>query len=202
MRRAAVGVAALLALAAPAWPGRARACSPRAHQWHEVDEAQVGVDRTPPDLPQPVAQVHANELDDGLGCGPKCGSDWYAELTNLATDDMTPFERIGYRVTTVVGSQQVGPQMAFLPWGDRLSVSWNGDGGYDFTLQVIAIDAAGNESAPRTVRIHDDSWGCSVGRRRARGGLTILAAVLALVTRRRSSRAALDRSRSRSPRPG
>jgi hypothetical protein len=154
---------------------------------------------TPPELPQHVAQVHENELDDGLGCQPKCGSDWYAELTNLATDDMTPPAMIGYRVTTVVGTQQVSPQKVFLPWGDRLSVSWNGDDGYDFTLQVVAIDAAGNESAPRTVRIHDDSWGCSVARRRAKGGVTLLAAVLALVTRRRSSRAAPDRSRSRSP---
>lgn len=69
-----------------------------------------------------------------------------------------------------------------------LWLSWPGNGDdVDFTLQLVAGDAAGNESAPQTVRIYDDIGACSVGRRNGVNGgpLAILMLALVLAGRRR-----------------
>jgi len=55
-------------------------------------------------------------------------------------------------------------------------------------LQVVAIDGAGNESAPQTVRVADDPGGaCAVARPRRSGAgpATVVAAVLLLAARKR-----------------
>src|SRR6187399_3520466 len=103
MRRRAVGVAASLVFVALLAPVRARACEPAIPSPHVIDPAQVGVDTTPPQLGQPqVADIHRN--DDESGCQPKCGSDYSASITNVVSDDMTPVNKIGYRLTTVSGT--------------------------------------------------------------------------------------------------
>ena len=57
----------------------------------------------------------------------------------------------------------------------------------DFTLRVVAIDRAGNESAPQMVRVTDDPGGCAIARPRApyRGLAIAGGAALLLVVRRR-----------------
>jgi MYXO-CTERM domain-containing protein len=55
---------------------------------------------------------------------------------------------------------------------------------------LVAVDAAGNESAPQTVRIHDDMGGCSIGRRSGVKGGTLAMLVLALVLAGRRRRCA------------
>ena len=56
----------------------------------------------------------------------------------------------------------------------------------DFTLLVVAIDRAGNESAPQMVRVHDDPGGCAIARpRRPYRGLTFVAAAALLLAARR-----------------
>ena len=194
MRRGTLGLTVFLVLAAPSFSGRARACSIALRQEHTIDPAQVGVDQTPPQLAQPtVAELHNNETG-GAGCQPKCGSDHSARLTSLATDDITPVDRIGYRVTLVAGAApglNTGRLGAVLAGPDGLAVFWNGDDDFDFTVQVIAIDAAGNESAPRTVQI-SNGGGCSVGHRRASDGLAL--AILALVLARARARPASRRA--------
>jgi MYXO-CTERM domain-containing protein len=177
----------------------ARACKPAQPNLHTVDPAQVGVDRTPPQLVEPtVAELRNNDNSDN-GCASKCGgSDHSARLINLGTDDMTPTERIGYRVTLVAGEAPgltASGDRAILGAGDgSLWVSWNGDDDFDFTIALIAVDAAGNESAPRTVRIFSGG-GCSVGARRASGALQIALPALALVVAaaRRRRRRPVDR---------
>ena len=58
----------------------------------------------------------------------------------------------------------------------------------DFTLRVVAIDRAGNESAPQTVRVTDDPGGCAVVRPHPRGLAWAVAAALLLARRRRRRR--------------
>jgi hypothetical protein len=71
-------------------------------------------------------------------------------------------------------------------------LTWDGDDDFDFTVQLIAIDAAGNESTPKTVRVFAGG-GCSVGGRRVSRTPAIVALFLALATvaaalRRRQAR--------------
>jgi hypothetical protein len=198
MRNGTVGLTVFLALAAPFFPGRARACDPAFPQPHTIDPAQVGVDRTPPQLAQPtVGELHNNETGGGgcIGSG-KCGWEHSARLTNLATDDTTPVDEIGYRVTLVAGDASgltTGLSVPALASGDgSLLLFWDGDNDFDFTAQLIAIDAAGNESAPRTVQISSGDGGCSVGHRPASDGFALAVLALAL-----ASAAARPRRRQR-----
>ena len=73
---------------------------------------------------------------------------------------------------------------------DGLALFWDGDDDFDFTVVVIAIDEAGNESAPRTVHITNGAGGCSVGHRRASDGFALAVLALALARGWRASRRA------------
>ena len=126
-----------------------------------------------------------------------CGDFVSVEITNLASDDLTPANQIGYRLTVVAGSGFTPPQGDIRP-GIFADSYWLFLDGYpdeiDFTLQMIAIDAAGNESAPWTVRVHEDSGACSIGRRGPDGVVALALAALALAAaarRRRAGRGAL-----------
>ena len=193
MRSGTVGLTIFFVLAAPFFSSRARACSIALRSEHTIDPAQVGVDQTPPQLEQPaVAELHTNESVGG-GCQPKCGHDHSARLTNLATDDRTPVDRIGYRVTLVAGEAPdlgTGRTGAVLAGTDGLALFWDGDDDFDFTVVVIAIDETGNESAPRTVHITNGAGGCSVGHRRASDGFALAVLALALARGWRASRRA------------
>jgi hypothetical protein len=194
MRGAGYLVSAV-ALVAVVLSGRAHACSSIGPVPHVLDDALVGVDRTPPTLPKPiVAQISRH---DGTGCmsGDSCGDFTAANITNLATDDMTAANRIGYRFAVVAGTP---PDGLSLPTGvvdlalpdASLWLSWPGEGDdVDFTLELVAVDAAGNESAPQTVRIYDDTFACNIGRRNGINGraLAIVIVTLAAAARRRRS---------------
>jgi hypothetical protein len=192
MRVGTIAFGACLVIAGLVFPGVARACDISVPDLHTVDPAQVGVDQTPPQLMNPtVAEVQNND-HDSLGCSGKCGWDHSGRLTNLATDDMTPAAKIGYRVTLVAGAA-----LHLSPSDDRavlglydgsLMLFWDGDD-FDFTVQLIAVDAAGNESAPKTVRI-SDGGGCRVGGRRVSNcaGLVLALIIAAARPRRRPAR--------------
>jgi hypothetical protein len=162
-----------------------RACEPWSPELFRVDPALAGKDQTPPDLGQPtVAEVWHS--DDDSGClVPKCGADNGASITNLATDDLTPPEKIGYRVT-VIGNGPTTvtgwtPGISILPIGSRLQLLWDGDADFDFTVEIVAIDAAGNESAARTVRLQNDMGVCTIGPGGPIGRRTLALVALALM---------------------
>ena len=141
---------------------------------------------TPPQLPTRRGGATRNDTS-GTGCSPKCGSDHSARLTNLATDDTTPVDKIGYRVTLLSGaaanlSTGLRNDIAVLATSAGLTVFWDGGDDFDFTIQVIAIDAAGNESAPRTVPISSGGGGCSVAHRGADDGVALAVVALALAS--------------------
>ena len=113
---------------------------------------------------------------------------------------MTPRERIGYLFTLVSGSLPQGLELpgAVEPFAGELGFIWidgrtNDQEPIDFTVRVVAIDLAGNESAPQMVRVTDDGdagGGCAIGHARpyARGLVWVTVVALLLAARRRPSR--------------
>jgi MYXO-CTERM domain-containing protein len=172
----------------------ARACDPVGDFPHTVDPSMQAADQTPPSLPAiPAPTVHYG-ADDSSGCGgAKCGDATYIGIAALATDDMTAADHIGYRLSLVDGTLPANttlPTTAIDPFLDQVRVYFPHDTvAFDFTLQVVAIDRAGNESAPQTVRVTDDSGhACAVARGRAGRtdlGWAALLALLAVASRQR-----------------
>ncbi len=176
----------------------ARACSPVPTFPHTVDPSMQATDQTPPTLPAiPPPQFHYDDdsSSDLNGCTPKCGGATYVGIPAVATDDMTNRYSIGYRLTLESGTLPPDlalPATAINPTGDVVRVFFNRDttGSFVFTLQVVAIDLAGNESAPQTVVVdnHTDSE-CSIANgRTSRSGLGWIALAALIVTAYRRRR--------------
>src|ERR1043165_4960486 len=87
-------------------PGRdARACEPIGDVIHTVVPSMQATDQTPPTLPViPTPLIHHADNSDSNGCGgSKCSDVSYIFIQAVATDDMTPPEKIGYRLTLESG---------------------------------------------------------------------------------------------------
>ena len=149
----------------------ARACSIAAPTQHVVDPSMQATDQTAPMLPPiPDAQVTRGKGPKQEGCGQSassCDDIGTITIAALATDDVTDPSRIGYRftygsdVSSYLPSGFQPPAYAVEPQGGFLMLNWldgatDGQETLNFTLQVVAIDLAGNVSAPQTVRIFDN----------------------------------------------
>jgi hypothetical protein len=151
------GVSVVAALRADA-----RACEPVGQFNHTVDPSMQATDQTPPTLPAiPAPVIHLADTsfaDNGCG-GAKCGDVNHIEIAAVATDDMTAPDRIGYRFALVDGALPANvalPTTAIEPLSGMLRIFFpDGTGAFDFTLEVVAIDLAGNESAPQSVRVRN-----------------------------------------------
>jgi hypothetical protein len=189
LRSAAVVATALVMLRADA-----RACDPVGDFPHTLDPSMQAADQTPPTLPAvPAPTIHYG-ADDSSGCGDaKCGDATYIGIAALATDDVTPPADIGYRLSLVDGvlpANTTLPATAIDPFLDQVRVYFPHDTvAFDFTLQVVAIDLAGNESPPQSVHVHHfESSECSLGRggaARPAVGWIAVAALIACARRRR-----------------
>ena len=182
-----VGAAVLIA-----WRSGARACDAAYNEPHTVDTSMQATDQTPPTLPAiPTPQLHYAEDSSGCG-GSKCGDFTHIAIQALATDDTTLAGRIGHRFMLESGTAQGVnlPTTPIEPIAGVIRIGFDPNAAaLDFTLQVVAIDLAGNESAPESVRINDDSGhACAIGQGRrsptAWTGLLALLAVAALRRRR------------------
>ena len=179
-----------------ALPRDALACDPVTPWSHMVDTTMQATDHTPPTLPAipaPQIQIHFEEDSAIDGCGGKCGDGNWVDIPAVATDDKTDPGRIGYRVSLASGTLPQGfalPVTAIEPLFGFVRVYFNRDvTSWDFTVQVIAIDLAGNESAPQMVRLEHSDSGCAVtGARRVRFGLGWLAFLALIVTAYRRRR--------------
>ena len=146
---------------------------------------------TLPEIPPPRIERADQSSPDGC-TRSKCGGEGSVSIAAVARDDLTRYP--GYRFTLVAGTLPPGyvlPSFPVQPLGDRVvlfGAAGPDDGAIDYTLQVIAIDEAGNESGPQTVRVYADQVGCAIaGWRVTPGGLACVAAA-ALLLRRRSRR--------------
>jgi hypothetical protein len=130
------------------------------------------------------------------GSSSSCDDIGIVQIQPKATDDMTPAEKIGFRVTLAAGALPSGltlpadtidlpPGYPFvgLTWVDGAT---DNQDPLDFTLSIIAVDLAGNESGPQTVVVHDDGGGsggssCQLSSGRSgRSGHTPLPAAICL----------------------
>ena len=175
----------------------ARACKRLGPIPHVVDPSLQETDHTPPTLlinRQPL--IDYGDSSPG-GCGSDCPDIATIQIWVAATDDMTAPERIGYRFTLEAGELPPGltlPDAGVEPNApDAVVLDWNGTTGrpVDFTVQIVAIDRAGNESAPQSQPIRPKTaMACAVARGdTARPGLIAwLALMVAAGVRRRGRR--------------
>jgi len=142
-----------------------------------------------------VTDIKRGQGPQQSGCGESatsCDDIGIVTLVLHASDDTTSPEHIGYRLTLQSGTLPAGlmlPADAVEPgFDDRtLLLVWidgNSDDqeSFDFTLRVVAIDLAGNESAAQTVRVSDErGMACAVAAPHRAPRAPFLVAVLGLV---------------------
>jgi hypothetical protein len=151
-----------------------RACSLAGTQSFHVDPARQGTDVQAPVLTGlSVETVKRGKEADSTGCGQSassCDDLGWIWLRAPATDDMTPAEQIGGQLSVVEGKVPAGMDVpsepVMLAGTTGLTLWWtdgadDGQEAFDFTLEVVAIDLAGNRSAPMRVRVADGGRGCS-----------------------------------------
>jgi len=169
------GVIVVLSLASA---GDAVACSMIALREHVIDPAELGVDVTAPEPPSATAGVSRSPGPDSAGCGKtmstSCdGSGTIHFAITPGADDRTSAEELGYSVRLVSGTPPAGltlPDKPLLAHGaNELWVFFPDPGPddqepFDAVFELIAVDAAGNESAPSApVRAEDGGdTGCAV----------------------------------------
>lgn len=207
MFRAILALVALAFIAMAASSG-ARACGIAGPIPHVVEPDARAADHVAPSLPEPTVQrIVRGRAPERSGCGwaaSSCDDIGSVTVRTGAVDDMTPTNRIAYRLTLVAGSPPTGldlPSHAAVYSADGFVLHWvDGATGdqedIDFTLQVVAVDLAGNESAPQTARIRDVRGGCRIAAfplrsaRAAASALLIgLLAILAILAARSPLRA-------------
>jgi hypothetical protein len=161
----------------PLLAGRAHACSFSNGDPHRLDPDAQASDHVAPTLPPPtVFRINRGHDTGGACSSSSCDDVGAIAISVAATDDATPEDKLGYRLTLSDGRLPEGftlPSQAIRALGGTDGQIWLhwGDGtgdqeAFSFTLEVVAIDLAGNESAPQTLRIADGgSGGCRVAGR-------------------------------------
>jgi hypothetical protein len=135
----------------------AEACTPATLQSHVVDPALVGVDSLPPSPPARVVATVERRL--GMQCfesgclSSSCGDTASVALTfTEASDDQTAADVIGYQL--ISDSRALPEALADAPAQRAptgrlvLRLGFDEAGGIDLIARLVAIDAAGNVSAP------------------------------------------------------
>jgi len=177
-------------------PTSARACDFAGPTAHTIDPALQATDHVPPVWPSPprAQGVQRGRGPQQNGCGgtaSSCDDIGIITITTGATDDTTAPGRVGYRLSQASGALPAGlslPPDAVEPNPDgSLTLVWS-DGATDnqdsfsFTLDIVAIDAAGNESAPQVLVIEDGrrDGACALAGRPRPWGWAGLASLLVL----------------------
>ena len=178
----------------------ARACSLAGPTPHVIDPSMQATDQAPPTLP-PLPNARVTRGNPTVGCGSRstCDDIGTIGIAVGATDDVTPAERIGYRLTLESGalpSSLTLPTDAVEPMSGELVLVWDdiADGrieDFNFTLRITAVDLAGNESDPQLLPISTGTGtACAVAGAPTSGGelAAFVASALALAMRRRRRR--------------
>jgi MYXO-CTERM domain-containing protein len=183
----------------------ARACSIAGPTAHVVYPSMAATDQVPPTLPLPTVTVSRGKREVGCGGRNTCDNIGNIRIAVAATDDTTPAERIGYRLTLEgFGPPNAGglprgltlPTDAVDPVAGEVVLVWDdiADGeaeDFYFVVSVVAVDLAGNQSEPQLLPIGDGRGGdCSIagGDRSARAPAVVAAVAFALAAFRRRRR--------------
>ena len=156
-------------------------------------EAANPSDTTPPVITE-ASVFDLVRGSDGQGCrgrGNSCADIARLVLDLEGTDDVSARADLGFRVRVVEGSLPNGTvPVAYtadvsvrpfqVAWAERDAES------FDAVLEIVAVDRAGNESAPRRLAVDGGGLACSAsnGGFGAVLGFAPLALVLALIARR------------------
>lgn len=189
----------VLAAIVAALRANAHACSVAGPGPYMIDAAMQATDHVAPTLgPLAIAGLHRGEKTTGCMEANSCDGIGWLTINVAVSDDVTPANGVGYRFSIVAGT--LPPSFSILldqptqvPASDgALSFSWD-DGTddhqpIDFTLQVTAIDRAGNESAPQTLRVTDDPGGCAIAGPGSHARALAWVVAAAFVLRNRSRR--------------
>jgi len=174
---------------------QARACS-LAGDTPAVIDLTVDNGTVPPSAPSHIStEISRGVGPETSGCGTQSASscDGIGSISlrlSPSTDDRTPAEKLGYRTILVAGTPPWGSavsDVAVLMRGETLGFHWIDDAdddqeAFDFTVVIVAVDAAGNESDPsEEIRIRHGGRdpGCAVD---GTGPRTPTAAVLSLLS--------------------
>jgi hypothetical protein len=195
----------LVAIAVLGSPSPARPCSIPAPTPHLIDVAAQQVDHTAPVLaPTPAVVVRRGPSPDGCGAQQitSCDGVGSISITPVATDDRSPAAQIGFRLRVVAGNL---PDRLTLPSTDiqalsgAINLHWD-DGieddheAFSFTLELSAVDSAGNASAPITLVVAEGGSGgaCAMGGGAGGAwwplGLLLVVGCLARIAARRRAR--------------
>jgi hypothetical protein len=162
----------------------ARACSPQGNHTYAVDSTLRATDSEAPTL-EPITDVIVSRGSepDSVGClGDTCsvGGLGSIRFAALATDNATPSTSLGYRLSVVAGQPPSGFELrgpvsvAAVFWHET-----SDEEPFDVTFEVVALDKAGNESAPQTFRAQHA--GAGVGCRIAAARSTVRSAIPAAI---------------------
>jgi hypothetical protein len=154
---AALAAGALAAVALLARSNVAGACVLEPVRLHRSDASLARIDTAAPEAPL-VAAAKAYRRS-GLTCGEdicvanNCGDMGGVAIDLAAGDDQTPTDRLGYRLELLSGVVPVALRNMLGvalegPTPLRIHLAFDDVPSVDATLRVIAIDDAGNESAP------------------------------------------------------
>ena len=155
----------------------ADACSiARNSEGHTLDPEEQAIDRTPPSKPTlMVLGIKRGQPSGGCSHG-SCDDVGTMTIGVLGSDDRTAPGKLGYRVEPASGNFPRGFSLPVMPirllspaeggGTGHMVFAWDdGEGGasLSFSISVVAIDLAGNESQPTILRISDGGSGCHVG---------------------------------------
>jgi MYXO-CTERM domain-containing protein len=155
----------------------AHPCSSPGVDAHRLDPAAQQIDRTSPTLgPAPAVKVQRGSSPQ-MGCSgsqvSSCDGIGSISITPAVADDRAMASEIGFRVRLLAGSLPAGltlPNVDFRALSGAIYFHWT-DGTeadhepFGFTLELVAVDTAGNLSAPVKVMVGDGgAGGCSMGR--------------------------------------
>lgn len=153
-----------IASAVAAGPRLARACSIAANPPYVADPALRGVDTLPPAAPVAgeISFRRANSTAS-VGCVmvSTCDDIGFIDVSLALADDHAKAEAIGVKLSLASGILPVGvnlPTEPILLRNGAFELVWvdtDPTSNIQFELDVVAIDTAGNESAPTRVQVTD-----------------------------------------------
>lgn len=194
-------------------PPPARACDFPALMKYQVETGIPQSDRTPPTLTaNPAVVIKRGPGPEGCTKGviTSCDGMGSIAITPVVSDDVTAATDVGYRLKVVSGALPLGvaiPSMDLQSERGAIYLRWD-DGekaadheAFTFTLEIAALDRAGNVSTPTTVTISDGGGGdggcaivggdagCSLGGRQGAAMWPVAGLLLVVVIARRRGRA-------------
>lgn len=144
---------------------------------------------SPPSSPGPIEDAEVAIYRDGSGYGGYgCNGGGTIDIHFGASDDRTPFSRLGFEWRVVAGGDtRIAARSGAWDYGTSSVRIFFADEGQaiDLEIEILTVDLNGNRSAPVRMRIEDeavDTGGCSTSDSRASHAAAIMIVLACVVT--------------------